>query len=165
MFHIRFAVATLSQQMRCRVYSPSDGNELAYKVDDAFFSANQTRRFAIRESLAGELENGHDFAHAQGLATLYAQRPPLWMLVISSGNGTYRVFPIYRGAHFFPVVCQYRGTFAQCSNDAACLALFDECDLRGGCDGGAWGHWERIWKDALAHAAVIQQAKLEGRVH
>lgn len=162
---IRFAVATLSQQMKCRVYTPSDGNQLAFKVDDAFFVDNPTRRIAIRESLPDELENGQPFAEAQGLASLYAERPPLWMLVISSNNGTYRVFPIYRGAHFFPIVGQHRGTFAQCSNDAACLALFDECDLRGGCDGEAWGEWERIWKDALAHAAGMQQARLEGRVH
>jgi hypothetical protein len=159
----RVAVATLSQDMKARVYTPSDGELLAYKVDDAFFNSNPTRRVAIRETTPGELENGHDLAAACGLSLLYAQRPPLWMMVLSSGTGTYRVFPVYRGQHFFPVVCAYQGTFAKCSSDAACLALFDECDMRGGFDVDEWTAWQGKWIEAYKQFAVAQQIALQSR--
>ena len=157
---IRFVVGTLSQSFHVRVYSPSDGNELAYKVDDAFFADNPKRRVSIRESLPGELENGFELAEHCGLSTLYAQRPALWLLVLSSGNGTYRVLPAFRGPHYFPVVCAYQGTFAQCCNDAACFALFDEFNMRGGLDSEAWAKWEAEWKAAAYKAVANQQAKL-----
>lgn len=157
----RVAVATLSQDMKVRIYTPSDGDLLAYKVDDAFFNDNPKRRVVIRESLPGELENGHELAERCGLSMLYAQRPSLWMMVLSSGNGTYRVFPIYRGQHFFPVECVYQGTFAKCSNDAACLALFDECDMKGGLDVDAWIAWQSKWTEAFQQFAVAQQAALQ----
>jgi len=152
--------------MKVRVYSPSDGEMLAYTVDDAFFTAHPRRRVAIRESLPGELENGHDLAEACGLSKLYSQRPPLWMMVHSSGNGTYRVFPVYRGQHFFPVVCAYQGTFAKVSSDAAAWVLFDEMDLRGGCDMEAWTAWQGKWIEAYKQIAIAQQAALQsGRVN
>ncbi len=162
----RIAVATLSQEMKVRVYTPSDGDLPAYQVDDAFFNDNQKRRVAIRESLPGELENGHELAERCGLTTLYSQRPPLWMLVLSSGTGTYRVLPIYRGTHFFPVECAYKGTFAKCNSDAACFALFDECDMRGGMDGEAWTTWQREWTAAFTQIATAQQlAATTGQVN
>jgi hypothetical protein len=146
--------------MKARVYTPSDGELLAYQVDDAFFSDNPKRRIAIRASLADELENGHELAERYGLSMLYAQRPPLWTMVLSSGTGIYRVFPIYRGQHFFPVVCAYQGTFAKCSSDAACLSLFDECDMCGGLDTDAWIAWQNKWNEAFMPFAAIQQSKL-----
>ena len=135
-------VATLSQQKQMRLYRPSDGEKLAHKVDDAFFAANPDRRFAIRESLSGEFDSGHKLPHAQRFAMAYDSRPALWVLVLSSNNGTYRVLPVYRGQHFFPVVCDYLGVFAQSFNDAACLALLDEFDMRGGVDAESWKAWQ-----------------------
>jgi hypothetical protein len=161
MQQFRVAVATLSQDTKVRVYTPSDGELPAHKVDDRFFNDNPKRRVAIRQSLPGELENGHELAERCGLGTLYAQRPPLWMMVLSSGNGKYRVFPAYRGQHFFPVVQAYQGTFAKCSNDAACLELFDECDLRGGMDAEAWIAWQSRWTEAFKQYAVAQQVALQ----
>lgn len=157
---VRFVVTTLSQQMKARVYTPSDGELPAYRVTDAFFNDNPKRRIAIRESLPGELENGHETASGLGLGTLYAQRPPLWMLVLSSGNGVYRVFPVYRGSNYFPVVCACQGTFAKCCNDDACLVLFDEFDTRGGLDAEEYTAWQNKWTEAYQHSAGMQQAKL-----
>ena len=165
--YTRFVVATISQQMRARVYTPSDGDALAYKVDDAFFRENPTRRVSIRESLPGELENGHDFANTTGLGGIYSRRPQLWMIVFSSGNGTYRAFPIWRGQQFFPVIVAYQGVFANVCNDAACLALFDECDMRGGVDAEAMAKWQREWDVAFAKVAANQQPTLSTteRIH
>jgi hypothetical protein len=152
--------------MKVRIYTPSDGDLPAYKITDAFFNDNPKRRVAIRESLPGELENGHDLADHCGLSTLYAQRPPLWMMVYSSGTGTYRVFPVYRGQHFFPVVQAYQGTFAKVSSDAAAWVLFDEMDSHGGMDAEAWTAWQSKWIAAYKQFAVAQQTVLStGRVN
>jgi hypothetical protein len=151
-----YVAVTLSQQEQMRLYRPSDGDELAHKVDDAFFAANPERRFAIRESLSGEFDSGHKLPQAQRFAMAYDSRPALWVLVLSSNNGTYRVLPVYRGPHFFPVICDYHGVFAQCFNDAACLALLDEIHMLGGADAESWKAWQRTCCAAFTQVSDAQ---------